>query len=105
MASLEGSTYRLEPTGPADQQMRALLAKAAARGELGEILAALRAVARQLKARPHDWGDPLHRTRKEGGQVYRGIKSPLVVRYAVFEPEKVVWLLDVRALPNTPLAE
>jgi hypothetical protein len=105
MASLEGSTYRLEPTGPADQQIRALLARAAARDELQEILAALRAITRQLKTRPHGWGDPVPRTRKERGQAYRGIKSPLIVRYAVSEPEKVVWLLDVRALPNTSLAE
>jgi hypothetical protein len=105
MASTEGAPYRLEPTGVADAQIRTLMARAAARGEQQEVRTALSEVTRQLKTRPHDWGDPIHRTHKEGGLVYRGLKPPLVVRYAVFEPEKVVWLLDVRALPNTPLAE
>jgi hypothetical protein len=99
------SLYRVDPTGPAKQQMRDLLAKAVARNEGEKVRGALEAIVSELETQPHGWGDPLHRTRKEGGQVYRGIKPPLVVRYAVFEPEKVVWLLDVRALPNTPLAE
>src|SRR4051812_26137136 len=103
MASPEGTTYRLEPTGPADEQIHTLLAKAVTSGELREVLAALRAIARQLKTRPQDWGDPVHGTHKEGGLVYRGIKSPLIVRYAAYEPEKVVWLLDVRALPDSSL--
>jgi hypothetical protein len=95
----------LEPTGPAEEQIRALLAEAAIRGELREVLAALRATARELKTRPQDWGDPVHRTHKEGGVVYHRIFSPLLVRYAVFESEKVVWLLNVRAMPGSPPVE
>jgi hypothetical protein len=100
MASLS----RVDPTGPARQQMHDLLAKAAARNEGEKVRGVLEAIVSELETRPHDWGDPVHRTRKEGGQVYRGIKSPLIVRYAVFEPANLVWLLDVRALPNSPLA-
>ena len=99
------SLYRVDPTGPARQQMRDLLAKAVARNEGEKVRGVLEAIVSELETRLHDWGDPVHRTRKEGGQVYRGIKSSLVVRYTVFEPEKFVWLLDVWALPNTPLAE
>ena len=105
MASTEGSPYRLEPTGVADAQIRALMAKAAARGEQQEVRSSLSEVTRQLKTRPHDWGDPIHRTRKEGGMVYHAIQASLIVRYVVFESERVVGLLDVRAMTNTPLAE
>jgi hypothetical protein len=105
MTSREESLYRLDPTGPADEQVRKLLAKAAARGEQQEVLEALQAIAHQLKTRPHDWGDPERRTQLEGGMVYHAIERPLMVWYVVFEPRKVVWLLEVRALPNSPLAE
>jgi hypothetical protein len=105
MASSEGPHYRVDPTGPANQQMRDLIAKAAAGTERQHVADALEVVFSQLETRPADWGDPLWRTRKEGGLVYHAIQASLVVRYVVFEPEKVVWLLEVRALPNTPLAE
>jgi hypothetical protein len=97
--------FRVDPTGPAKQQMRELLVKASPGNERQVVRDALRSIVSQLETRPQDWGDPLHRTHKEGGRVYRGIISPLVVRYALFESEKVVWLLDVRALPKSPLAE
>jgi hypothetical protein len=66
---------------------------------------ALEAIISQLETRPHEWGDPERRTRKEGGLVYHGIRSPLVVQYVVFEPDEVVWVIKVTPLPDTPLAE
>ena len=105
MDSSEGPRYRVDPTGPANQQIRDLIAKAAAGSGRQYVADALEAVFSQLKTRPADWGDPLWRTRKEGGMVYHAIQAFLFVRYVVFEPEKVVWLLDVRALSNPPLAE
>jgi hypothetical protein len=105
MASKGKPPYRVDPTGPFKEQMHDLLAKAAAHGQRQKVVRALKAIARELQTRPLDWGDPERRTRKKGGHVYHGIKPPLVVQYAVYEPKKVVWLLNVRAIPGSPLAE
>jgi hypothetical protein len=95
----------VDATGPANEQIQQFIGKATAGGGLPELVDALKGFISQLETRPQDWGDPKHRTRKEGGMVYQGLQRPLVVKYAVFESAKVVWVLDVRALPNTPLAE
>ena len=105
MASAEESRYRVDSTGPAKEQVRELIAKTSTSSELRRLVGALEVILTQLETQPHDWGDPEYRTRKEGGMVYHGIVSPLIVWYAVYEPEKVVWLFDVQALSNTPLAE
>src|SRR4051812_30982849 len=105
MASSERPRYRVDPTGPANQQIRDLIAKAAAGTERQHVADALEGIFSQLETRPADWGDPEWRTRKEGGMVYHAIQASLIVRYVVFEPEKVVWLLDVRAWPSSSLAE
>jgi hypothetical protein len=105
MASGEESPYRVDPTGPADAQIRELVARAAARGVRKDVLSAFKAIYHLLETQPHDWGDPEYRTRKEGGMVYHGIVSPLIVWYVVYEPEKVVWLFDVQVLPGSPLAK
>jgi hypothetical protein len=105
MASTEESRYRVDATGPAKEQVRELLAKPSTRSELQRVVDALEAILIHLATQPHDWGDPEYRTRKEGGMVYHGIVSPLIAWYAVYEPEKVVWLFDVQALPDSPLAK
>ncbi len=104
MASGEESRYRVEPTGPAKEQMRELIAKPPAGSELQQVVDALKAIVSQLETRPQDWGDPEYQTRKEGGMVCHGIQPPLFVRYVVFEAEKVVCLLQVKALPGSSLA-
>src|SRR5262245_26612744 len=105
MASKAKPPYRVDPTGPFKQQMNDLITRAAALGMRQKVLDAFKAIVRQLQTRPLDWGDPERRTRKKGGYVYHGIKPPLVVQYVVFEPKKVVWLLNVRAITGSPLAE
>jgi hypothetical protein len=85
--------------------MAELRTQASSPQERRKALDALKAVFVQLRTRPLDWGDPEYRTRKKGGRVYHGIEAPLVVRYAVFEPDKLVWLLSVRLLPKSPLAK
>jgi hypothetical protein len=47
---------------------------------------------------PSPLGNPLHKTKKQGGVVCAGIVEPVAVRFAVFEGEKVVFLLDVQPL-------
>src|SRR5271166_1326623 len=105
MAPHESSPYRVDPTGHAKQQMTAFAYKAAAGTQRQQVVAALRAIFQHLETRPLEWGDPLYHTRLEGGLVCRGLEEPLIAHYAVFESRKLVWLLDVRAVPSSPLAE
>jgi hypothetical protein len=105
MASGQEWPYKVDPTGPANQQIRQLVAKAEEQGTRTSVLATLAAIVRQLRTRPLEWGDPLYHTRLEGGLVCRGLEEPLIALYAVFESRKLVWLLDVRAISKSPLAE
>ena len=38
-----------------------------------------------------------------GAVMYHGVYGPLFVQYAIFEPEKIVVMLKVIPMPNTPL--
>jgi hypothetical protein len=105
MASGEESSYQLDSTEAAREQVRELTARSFAIGQLPVLLDAMKAVIDRLKTRPLGWGDPEWRTRKQGGSVCHGIRPPLIVRYVVYEDEKVVCILNVQALPGSPLAE
>jgi len=64
---------------------------------------ALREVLDACQNRPLEWGDPLRKTKHEGGVVCRGICQPLIVEYAVFEKERSVIILKVSPFPNLGL--
>lgn len=105
MVSSDESSYRLDSTEGVRKQMRELAVQSLAVGRLPVFLEALNGVVGQLKTRPLTWGDPERRLHKEGGWVYHGVRSPLFVRYAVYEVEKVVCILHVQLWPESPLAE
>ena len=63
MASGEASRYRVDPTGPAKEQVRELIAKTSKQSELQQLLDALDAIIANLEIRPLTWGDPEYRTR------------------------------------------
>ena len=98
-------SYRVDLTGPAKQQMRELIANAAAGSARQKVQDTLLAIISRLEKGPHGWGDPERRTRLEGGLVYHAIERPFIVWYVVFEPRKVVWLLEVRDLTDPSLPE
>jgi hypothetical protein len=80
-----------------------LAEKASKAGSLKQLKEALRFVAGQLHNSPRDWGDPLRDTKKKDGVVCRGIRSPVIVQYAVYDNERVVIVLDVLPYPGTGL--
>ena len=101
--STSEAPFDLEETQQARQQLWTLASTAAARGVLREYVAAVTDAVQQLRTRPLEWGDPDYRTRKQGGYVCHGLSGPLIVTYVVFEAERYVCILRVRALPSSPL--
>jgi hypothetical protein len=82
------------------QQIRDLAKRAAAHGSKAVLVSVLKRILEKLRSEPSVWGDPEYNLRKPGGCVYHGILEPLQVQYAVFEPEKIIYLMNVRTLPN-----
>ena len=102
---------KAEPSGPyqvgrlavVNEQIRQIAQRAKQLGLRQEIEDALLAVVAKLETEALTWGDPQHATRHPGGLVLRGLHFPLIVRYAAFERERSVILLDPRVFPGHPL--
>jgi hypothetical protein len=101
MPAKEEAPYKIEYMGPVKAQIRDLVLKASALNKQQEVLDALRIIVHQLRTRPLEWGEPKHRTRHPGGLVCLGIRRPLRVRFVTYDAEKVVCLLEVRALAES----
>ena len=54
----------------------------------------------KLQAKPSTWGDPEYNLHTPGACVYHGICDPLVVKFAVFEHERIVLVMSLRLLPD-----
>jgi hypothetical protein len=97
------SLYQVDRAPLVPAQIRVLAAKAAAQGMEQEFLHALQAVVHHLQDNPVEWGDPEYRTKKSGGLVCHGIHWPLHIQYAVYEAERVVFILKIKGLPGSQL--
>jgi hypothetical protein len=84
VAHENASDYTVDRVPQVDEQIRALVRKSAAAGEVEHVFAALDMMLLQLKTKPLEWGDPEFRTHKPGGLVFHGICPPLLARYAVY---------------------
>lgn len=104
MASGGEFPYRLEETPKFMQQLRELSKKAQKRGLARQLADALQELVDRLQTAPAQWGDPEWPPKKEGSCVYHRVVGSLWVKYVVFENEKLVGLLDVRAMPRSSLA-
>jgi hypothetical protein len=69
-------------------------------GVLPQLSAAARIVNQHLKNDPLCWGDPNYRLRNLGLLVCQGIHRPLLVRYAVDEVRKIVYVKEFELLLN-----
>lgn len=90
--------YTVTSIPRADQQVGELFIRAAALGIGHQLLAALKAVYRELRSAPEAFGDPAHRTKKAGGMAFNVVVEPISVHYVVYRIEKVVAVLDVKPL-------
>jgi hypothetical protein len=87
------------------ERIRAWARQAARLGQLAKFLAALRFIVERLGTGPLDWGDPQYRSR-EGDLIHcHAIRSPFLVRYAVRERDRTVWIKELLPLPGQGLDE
>ncbi len=97
--------FRLSHKPAVTEQIRTLDELAKTRGVRRLYAEALQEIVRHLQTHPLDWGDPEYRLRHEGAVVCHRIVDPLIVRFAVFEIEERVHILEITALSSSPLAE
>jgi hypothetical protein len=80
--------------------IRAFIARAQAAGQNDTFLATLKELERRLSIYPQ-FGEPERDLSQEDGRLYNATVPPLVVRYAVFEERRLVFLgSPPRLLPN-----
>jgi hypothetical protein len=92
MAASSGAVYRIACPSPILAQLRAWGAAAIDRGEGAAYTDALKFINHRLTTDPASWGDPLYPLRKAGLTMYRGLRKPLQVHYAVDETRRLVFV-------------
>jgi hypothetical protein len=105
MAENPSPHYLVDRVGKVVGQVRDLLHRSSALGIRADVELAWTGLLKQLRENPGGWGDPLWSTKLAGGTVHRGIFIPLVVRFVIYEPQRIVWILDVQPLPGHALAQ
>jgi hypothetical protein len=98
-------TYKVDRTPAVNLQMRTLAQQAKTRRIHQAYADALRKMLDELQARPLEWGDPEYNTQHPGGIVCRSIAWPIMIRYAVYQNEKIVMIFEVKPFPGSPLAD
>jgi hypothetical protein len=92
-------------SGNAHDQLRDLANRAAGRGIRLLLAEELLEVQHRLENRPQEWGDPVRPLPFLGLQMLQGLYSGLMVVYAVDEARRIVYVRDIRAVLNHPLAD
>jgi hypothetical protein len=92
--------YRVVYSGLVLATLRDFAARAKAAGKAEELSAALKELERRLRIYPQ-FGEPFFDLKQEPGQIYEATVPPVVVRYAVFEERRLVFVgAPPRLLPN-----
>jgi hypothetical protein len=79
-------------------QIHALQVRAKQADIEAAYVGALKQIIRHLQTHPLEWGDPEYRQKHEGSVVCHGIVEMLFVRFAVYEIEEKVHILDIRPI-------
>ena len=103
MASGETQPYRLVELPAAMDALRKLRDKAIDLGIVESLLGALATIATRLRKDPAVAGEMLFHLKKEDSCVYRMACNPVFVRYAVYETQRVVMVLEFMAMPSSAL--
>ena len=85
------------------RRVRELTEKAAILGVGNELFEAVTTVMAKLRTDPVGSGDPDYHPKKPGSCVYHIVNDPLYFRYAVYEIERVVLILEIKPLPDSSL--
>jgi hypothetical protein len=84
--------YRVVYSGQCREQIKQLLARAAAIGRFAELARCVRDVHTRLEWIPLDFGEPLRDYPQLGIRVFIGTVAPLVVTYGVDETRRIVYV-------------
>jgi hypothetical protein len=96
--------YRVVFSGLCRETTTQLLERARAKGRLAEVAQAVRGIETRLLWVPLDFGEPRRDLVHLGVQLRSGTVPPLVVRYAVDEARRIVYVtLPFELLPRTGL--
>jgi hypothetical protein len=90
--------YKVGYLPAAKQQIHDLAAGCTDHGQKKALASALKAMLAKLQTEPSIWGDPEYNLQKPGGCVYHGIIEPVIIRYAIYEHERIVLIMSVRLL-------
>src|SRR5579884_2350862 len=100
-----GGTYRVSTPGPVIQLLRDWAERAVKRGLREKFTANLRAVQQGLTTEPLAWGEERYTLAGRKARVCQGAVPWLHVTYSVDEQARVVFVMEVRLMPNSPLAD
>jgi hypothetical protein len=78
------------------EQIRILHETAMEAGQETKYVQALKQMVKHLETHPLEWGDPEYRQIHEGSVVCHGVVDPVFVRFAVYEIEEKVYILDIK---------
>jgi hypothetical protein len=78
------------------QQIHALHAIAKKKGVEVAYVAALKETIQHLQTHPLEWGDPEYHQHHEGSVICHAVADPIVVRFAVYQIEEKVHILEIR---------
>src|SRR5258708_22573903 len=93
-----GSTYRIILSGIIHAELKMAQTQAENLGIGAASLAAIKAMYNWLRHEPLAFGEPLYHLHKLKLQVRTGIILPLVIDYAVYQVEPLVFLKGVKLL-------
>jgi hypothetical protein len=85
------------------ENLRDWAGRAVALGIGKEFASGLRAVQEKLATEPLTWGEPRYTLPSGQGRVYQAAVRLLHTTYAVREDARVVFIIDIGLMPNSPL--
>jgi hypothetical protein len=92
--------YKVANYTGVNEQITALVERAAAAGIRHIVIAALKEMAMHLQTHPLHWGDPEFGSNLPG-VVCHAVLDPIIVRYMVIEEKQVVIVRQVKPLPGS----
>jgi hypothetical protein len=99
----EGS-YRVSTPSSVIRQLKLWADRAQAVGIQADFAAALRTIQERLSTEPGQWGEQRRTLRGRNLPVYHAAIPLLHVEYAVDDEARVVFVMQVRLMPNSPLS-
>ncbi len=96
--------YRVSTPGPVIQQLKVWADRAEALGIQEDFAANLSTIQKHLSTGPLAWGEQRRTLRGRNLPIHHAAVSLLHVEYAVDKEARVVFVMEIRLMANSPLA-